>query len=175
MVVLVVAVHVLSTHGAPETRDRLRHTDVPRQTELGHQDVKWTRIYPPTGLVEGQSTRTGLVQDRQHGQSLAHPPFLRQQSAKIIVIAAIQGLYPVADEPDPEGREVVRYHHPERHMRDIGGDLFPAVIDQDPIHTLNTLAHVRPEDAENTPHRRPRAFRHHLRHDIDQEDEGLRR
>ena len=176
LVLLVVAVDVLSICGALETQGHLHHTDVARQIEARHLDVKLTRTFLRAGLVEGQSTGIGLAQDHQHGQFLVHPPFLLPQNAKIIVVVAVQGLSPAADKLDPEDRSVVRHHHPERHMGDIGGDLFLVVIDHDPTPTLKILAHVRPEDAGGTPHHHHhhQAFRRRLHQDVDQGGEGLR-
>lgn len=75
---------------------------------------------------------------------------------------------------DLEDHPVVLFHHLEIYWEGVGGGLILAVTDRDPMHILNTLAHVHPEDVEGIQLRPHQASRHHLHRDIGQGDGRVR-
>jgi hypothetical protein len=174
-VVVVAKGGILSTRGVPMSQGHLRHTDGARQTEALHLDVKLTRTFQQAEVVEGQSRGIGLPKDHPQGLPLVHLPLLLPLNATIAAAAVLQVLYRLVERLDPEDIPAVLHHHLERCQESVGIDLILVVIDHDPMHILNTPAHVRPEDAEGIPRRHHQAFRRRLYQDVERGDEGLHR
>ena len=167
---------VLSTHGGPINQGRLHHTDVTRQIEVLPLDVKLTPTSQQAEAVGGQSRGIVPSRDHQQGLLLVHLVcLLVLPNVTITAVAVVQGLYRPADGLDRKDHPVDLHHHLERYLGEIGRDLTLVVIDHDPMHILNTLAHVHPEDAGGIPRHRHQATRLHLHQDIGRGGERLHR
>lgn len=165
--------HVPLTHVDLQSQIYLHGTDEARQKEVLHQDVTLTHIYQEVEVVGGQFREIGLAPGHRHDQFRNHL-LCRLQNPVITVAATILGHLLHQDRPDHEDCQAVLCHRLEGDLEDVGGDRFPVVIDHDLTHILDALAHVRPEDAEDSPLRRHhRAVRAHLRQGIGREDGGL--
>ena len=167
---------VLSTRGAPMNQGHLRPIDAARQIEALHQDVKLTHIFQPAELVEGQARGTALPEGHLRSLLLLHRPRLLLLNATIttVIVVVVQGQCRFANTLGPEDHPVVLLHHLKRYREGVGGGLILVVTDRDPMHILNTLAHVPPEDADGTPRRHHQASRHHLHQDTGQGDGRVR-
>ena len=169
---VVAVVTVLSSHVGREIQIHLHRTDEAHQKEVLHQDVRLTHTYHQVEAVGGLVREIGLAQGHQHGQLHDHL-LCRLQTAIVTVIASVQDLDLHRDRLDHEDRLATLHHRLEGDSETVGGDHFLEVVDPNPTHALNFLAHVRPEDAGDPLRRHYQAFRGHLRQDIGQGSEDL--
>lgn len=88
-------------------------------------------------------------------------------------VAAIQNLDMHQDSVDFKDLPVLLYHRRGAGWEDGGGDIILVVIDHDPIHSLNVLAHGHPDASESLPAHHHRAVHRHLDQGIDGGSEGL--
>lgn len=169
--VLVGAEPVPLSHVGLEIQARLHHTVEARHREDPCQDAKSIHIYQELEGTRGLFRGTGLGRGRQQSHFLAH--LLRLLQAAFVTLAAtVQELDPHQGQIDHVDRLADLYHHLGG-LSEGGGDRFLVVIDHDPTPTLNTLAHVRPEDVDGPLRRHHRAFLRLLSRDIDIGSERL--